>query len=231
MARPHPIVCVAAEFAYGRGRGTHQAHVAECLVKVQEILVSVIGGSNPDRVEFAVQALECLFADGFDVGIYQTLAFHFAHLGGHPFEHLLRHIFHFTQECDCEGFVGQFLLPGTGPETVFQVIMFHRAVGLYLSVTAMVVCYEQSLCRDDLPGASASEMHDRIFKTGSVHAVNVLCRKTGTEFLHLRDFLMNEHGKPHAFIGTNGKCLGEQHQKEKASAEKILEHIDSLFIG
>jgi len=93
--------------------------------------------------------------------------------------------------------------------------MFHRAVGLYLSIAAMVVGDEQSLCRDDLPGATATKVNDSIFKTGPVHAVNIFGCETETEFLHLRDLLLYEHGEPHAFIGKGRNCRHKQEMEDK----------------
>ena len=213
MARPHPVVGVASEFADGRGRGAYQADIPEYFVQVEEVLVPVVRGCNADRVKSGVPVSQSFPADLLDVGFNDTLTFHFAHLIVHSFQDLFRDIFHTPQESDRQPFVGQFLLSCPGPETVLQVIVFHGTVCLDLSVTAMVVGDQQPFCRDDFPGASAPEVHYRIFQAGPVHAVNVFCCQPEAEFLHLRNLFLDKHGQPHSFVRTGGSQ--EEQQQEQ----------------
>ena len=243
MAGPHPIVGIASELADGRGRGAYQSDIPEYFVQVEEVLVPVVRGCNADRVKSGVPVSQGFPADLLDVGFNDTLTFHFAHLIGHSFQDLFRNIFHTSQEGDGQPFVRQFFVACPCPETVFQVIVFHRTVCLDLSVTAMVVGDEQPFCRDDFPGASAPEVHDRIFQAGPVHAVNVFCRKPEAEFLHLRNLFLDKHGQPHPFVRAGGSQEDQQQEQggndagagrksQRFCAKKFvvnLEHVDYLI--
>ena len=89
VARPHPVVGVAAELADGAGRHTHQAHVAVGLV-VEEVEFVAL----EHHLEFGAEAVllaafaDKLLGDLADLGVARFLG----HVGGDLAVHLLAHI-------------------------------------------------------------------------------------------------------------------------------------------
>ena len=67
--------------------------------------------------------------------------------------------------------------------------MFHAAVLLYLSVSAVMVGQKQAFGRNKLAGTAASEQYYGVFEGGLVDAVNVFCIEPEAFVLHVLDAL------------------------------------------
>ena len=67
--------------------------------------------------------------------------------------------------------------------------MLHAAVLLDLAVAAMVVCKDQTFCRDKFSGATSAEQHDSILEGCLVDAVDVLGAELEAFALHILDTL------------------------------------------
>ena len=86
----------------------------------------------------------------------------------------------------------QFLIAFHCPETVAQVVVFHAAVFLYLSVTAMVVGQQEPFRGYKFSRASSSEQHDSIFEGRFIYIIYVFGIQMESFFLHVRDSLAYE---------------------------------------
>ena len=79
--------------------------------------------------------------------------------------------------------------------------MLHRAELLDAGVSAVVVGHQKALVGDNLPGASAPELHDGVFEGGVVYAVDLLCGQPAAFLLHHLDVhFLQKRQHPHAFI-------------------------------
>ena len=122
------------------------------------------------------------------------------------FLHVVGHVQNPVDVGDGQAFAREFLVAGHGPETVGQVIVFHRAVLLDIAVAAMVVGQHQPFGRDDLAGTSASEVYHRVLQADSVGAIHIVYAQVEAHFLHNRGVLLFQIGQhPHAFVGESGE--------------------------
>ncbi len=204
VAGPHPVVRLSSEFADGRRRSTHQAHIPVFAEDEQEVLVAVVQGLHAglEPVPFLGGFLQQLLG----VLVNQGLALLFGHLGLVSLEHHLRHILHAFQEADGEAGVGELVGPGLGPEAVLEVVVLHGGMPLDEAVAAVVVGEQEALVAHQLSGAAAAEQHHGVFQAGLVHAVDVFGRQLEALGLHVFNSLGNQGGQPHAFIGLGGHC-------------------------
>ena len=172
VAGPHPVVGVASELADRGRRGADEPHVAVDLVDEEEILVAVIQGlhSRPETL-----ALTHGLAD-YRGGVLpdDRVPLGLCHGGDIAFQHLRGHILHPLEETHGQAPVRQLLALVHGPETVFEIIMLDTAVALDETVAAVMVSEQKALVGDNLPGAPASEEHDRVLQGSLVDAIDVL---------------------------------------------------------
>ena len=145
LARPHPVVCLAAELTHRLRYGEHQPEVGEVLVCGGVVLVALVERFHGDVQRgvypaYAVRhgvghgvnhlllpgAAPVVYAQGLHVRRYVALLLHEAH------EHVL---------------VGQFLGVALGVEAVEHVVVLHGGVRAYGLETAVVVGEHQSVGR------------------------------------------------------------------------------------
>ena len=183
MARPHPVIGIAAEFSNGTWWCGHQPDVAVLLVNEEVVAVSRI-----ESFDLGFDALSLLF----DL-LYEL----FGRLFDHRFPLLLVHrrlevleyqscnVFHPLEETDGQSWIGQFLGPGHRPESVLEIVVLDAAVPLDKAVAAVVVGQDKPFGRNHLCCAAASEQQNRILERSPVDAVDVLGVQPESLALHI----------------------------------------------
>ena len=198
VARPHPVVGVAAKLADVARRAAHEAHVGVGLVEQRIVFVSKEIRLDADLV----RGLFLQFGDEFlHVLVDLGLAFVLGHVGRDVEKHLAGHVAHLAEEDDAEAGARQLLSPVHGPEAVGEVVVLHRAVFLDVVVAAMVVGEQQALVADELARAAAAKEHDGVFQATVINTVNVVGSDAHAHLLHLFLVVLQQHGDPHAFAG------------------------------
>ncbi len=210
MARPHPVVGIAAELADRRRGRPHQPHVAVGTEQEEHVLVAVIERLYAHLVALpALVRLHGLLLHPPDVGLDARRPTSFVHPFPHAFQHLGGDILHPYEERHRKTGVRQLLLGRESPETVGQVIVLQTAVALNLVVAAMVVGQQQSPGRHQLSGTAAAEKHHGILQRSLVHAVDVLGRETEPLGLHILHLPADEARQPHALVGPRTERRGQ----------------------
>ena len=199
MTRPHPVVGVTAELADRRRGRADEPHVRKDLDHEGEELVASEEGFHRNlhagilRFEAALHSLRML--------CHQARTLLAARDVGHGAQYVGRHVDDLADEAHFEPRSGNLLGARHGPEAVLQVVVLHRRQGLDRPVAAVVVGEEQSVGRDDLTRAAASEDDDGVFQRGVVHAVNFLGREFAAAGLHVLGIHLLEVGQhPHALV-------------------------------
>ena len=203
MARPHPVVGIAAELADRRGRRPDQPHVVELLVDEEELLVAVI--HLLDR-----RAVTSLFG-----GLLADL------FGGFARRQAVGHLFHAHQPPHPQPLVGQLFRAVARPESVGQVVVFDGRMALYGAVTAVVVGHEQSFGRDQLARAAAVEEHDGVLHRRFVDGVDVFGREAESLGAHVVDPFADQARQPHPLVGAGlrgGDCRQRRQQDRRCDS-------------
>ncbi len=219
VARPHPVVRVAAELAYRRGRGTHQTHVGIYLVDECEELV-VAEEARHDDLHAGILRFE-LFGQGGDVLLRDS---HILILAGDRrdvADDIGRNVDYMTYESHFQTRCGQLALAVLGPESVGQIVVVDRRELLDRRIAAVVVGKEQAVGRNDLAGAAAAEYDDRILQRALVGRVDVVGRETAALGAHLFDVHLFDVGQqPHALV-----CCGRERDPDGREDKKQFFHI------
>ena len=216
MTGPHPVVRIAAELTDGRGRSTHEPHVAVGTEQEKEILVAVIERFHRDFVSLlSLIFLQGPFLHPFDIGRYLLLAARFIHIVLHARKHPVGHILHPDEKRYRQAGIRKLLLPRHGPEAVGQVVVLQAAVALYLAVSAVMVGQQQSLGRHQLARTAASEKHHGIFQRRLIHAVNVFGRKPEALGFHVVHLPSDKARQPHALVGQSTEGCRQAPQKKE----------------
>ena len=170
MARPYPVVGIAAELAYRRWRGAYQTHVAEPAVDEEELLVPVVHVLDRGVVTLA---LGCgRVNDGLALlACGQTVCY----------------VLHADEKTDGKALARQFLGSRHGPESVCEIVVFDGREALYGIVSAMVVREQQPFGRNKLAGAAAAEEYDGVLERGLVYVVDVFGCQSEPFRAHLLD--------------------------------------------
>ena len=185
MARPHPVVGIAAELTDRGRRSSHQTNVLEYLLDEHQILVSAEKVLN---LHFLMLVVELgLFLDPLDDLRHLRFAVLLRQRVAQLRQNTIRNVADPANERHGQTRRRNLLLIGHRPETVLQVVVLDAAVALDRIESAMVVRQQQSPVRNDLAGAAVPENYDRIFDRVSVQVVNVLGRQLETLGLHVPD--------------------------------------------
>ena len=193
MSRPHPVVGIAAELAYRRGRRTHKAHVAEDIIYEEELLVAVVHLLHVGPVPLLL---------GLGRYILGILARSYA----------VGHILHAYKDAHRESRHGKLTLTRGGPETVRQIVVLDGRELLYRSVAAVVVREQEALPRDELARTAAAEQHHGILHRGPVDRIYVLGRETESLAAHILYARTDKARQPHTLVGTG--CNGRQRKQK-----------------
>ena len=212
VARPHPVVRVAAELAGRCGRSAHEAHVAVYFGYNQVLDVVVV---EADDAHLAVRIL--LFRRGDQVPA--VLA------GGQ----LVRHVGHALEEADGQARAGDFLFARQGEVAVLQIVVLRGGEGLDIAVSAVVVGHKQTAAGDDFGGAAAAELDDGILDGRMVYAVDLFRREAGADIAErVAVHLLEQRQEPHALIGAQG---GRHQQEGGGEGKQDFLHISSNKLG
>ena len=121
LARPHPVVSVAAVLAQALWRSEHESHVTEALIDAQVVFAALVVGRDDSVNALQRQRNSLLQSRGHRVDGTGTLTL--VHVGCDGRKHLLRHLVGVEVEIDVEVFVRQFVGLFFGKETVGQVVV------------------------------------------------------------------------------------------------------------
>ena len=219
VAGPHPVVRLAAEFAYARRRSCHHAHVAIDLIIEKVILVS--GVERQSAYFDAGFALEVALFQFFLGQLAEELVGHgfvFVHFTGFHFSvHQVGDVYDTMHKAELQSRCGQFFGTAFGPEAVRQVVVLHAGVLLDGGISAVVVGQDEAFGRDDFTGTSSAEDADGILQRYAIGVIEVVGFQLQTLFLHHIDgiLLLHQLKQPHAFVGLRreGECCGESRNK------------------
>ena len=212
MARPHPVVGVAAELADRIGRRTHQTDILVYLHRKGEILVAAEEGF--DRDLHAGVLLAEAFAHLGDLFLHQFGALLAHGRRRHGTQHVGRHVGDTADETHFGSGGGKLLGTRTRPESVFQKVVLDRRQRLDGAVAAVVVRQQQPLGRDHLARTSRAEDDDRIFERRTVGGINLLGREFAPLGPHVGDIHLLQIGQqPHSLVG--GRRRGEECREQK----------------
>ena len=201
VARPDPVVGIAAELTDRRGGCTYQTHVGKLLIYKQKILICVVQRLDRGRIATALRGL--LF-DSVDVGSDLLVA---------TSQHAVGHVVHTHQNRNVEVGVGQLLVARHRPETVGQVVVLDATVALDRAITAVVVGEQQTLLRDQLARAAAIEQHHGVLHRGAVDAVNIVGSQSETLRTHILDAITNQAREPHTLVSRRRE---DEHQSRES---------------
>ncbi len=221
VARPHPVVGVSPELSDG-GRGcTYEANILVDFEDGHEILVAV-----EVRFDFGVQigTLHRILFQFFAYFDYFSFVLLIGHVGSQAGVDLVGDIFHAHENGCGDAGISQFLLTGSCPETVTQIVVFQTAVCLNHAECAVVVGDHESLTANQFSGAKvgkgstlSSQPDHGIFQGCLVDGVDVLCRQPEALALHVFDVvLFEQHGNPHTLVGaaTHPGCQERHHDNQ-----------------
>ena len=166
VARPHPVVGLTAKLTYRGGRSGNHTHVAVYLIIEHIEFVSCIEGECAHfnaRFTLQIALLQfflCQFAEErgsqcIDFRHFACLYFSVDKVGD---------VYNAVHETEFQSRGGQFFTAVHGPETICQIIVFHAAVLLYGTVSAMVIGQNQSFRRDDFAGTATAKDTYSIFQ-------------------------------------------------------------------
>ena len=206
VARPHPVVGVAAELTNVAWGSTHKAHIGEDLVDVHEILIAIVEGLDDG---FVVCAGNSLDREDGNILLNNALALCLGSFVINAFEDTIGDILHAHKTGCRKTLAGNLLVTFHGPEAVGEVVVLHSAVTGNVVVAAVVVGEEKALVGDKLAGATLVEEDDGIFETGVVDVVDVFGSDVHASLLHGSLVFAKEHGNPHTLVSKSGR-----HQKD-----------------
>ena len=198
VAWPHPVVGVAAEFAYARWRRVYQAHVADFqLLDQVELQAAVVGRHGAAEAGFFFAFGDQFFLVFFD-RIDACLALQLGHVGG---DDLVADIGHGRGDEDAAAWGGrQFFSEGLGQETVGQQIALLGGIDRHAVVDAMVIGGNQALRRDERGRATAQADDGAHRELGQFGQGGRIEFQSGRfQFL---GYLWQLLGHPHAFVGV-----------------------------
>ena len=230
VARPHPVVGLAAEFSHGCRGCAHKTDIRIGLGHNQIEDVAVVERRDAG---LAVRDLGFgLLLQRFARLVHGRNGQHFTvgavfvlfQCGGANLVQDGRHVRHGLQEGNRQAFGRQFFCPRHGPIAILQIIVFGRGKLLDMAVAAVVVGYHQAFPGNHLSGAAAAEMDDGIFQRGMVHGINLFGRQAAAQVFHGSGIhFLEQREHPHALVrqGHRGR-QGEQHQAAKHFFHKTI---------
>ena len=215
VAGPHPVVGLATELSDRCRRGADKADIGVSLVnyKIPNVLVVERGHLHP---AVGVVVLS---------GLLESLPCGELVLG---FGHRVCHVGHADEIGHRESGSRNLLLAAHCPETVFKVVMLVGGKGLDGTVAAVVVGHKETLVRDHLSCATASEDDDGVLKGGVVDAVDLLGGKPATEIFHGSGVeFLNEGQKPHTLISHGARG---DHQSGGDGTKDSFHHVRIMYL-
>ena len=224
MARPHPVVRIAAKLPDVLRRRCHEAHVGVLLCPNHVEAVGVEEGD--DFCAYALASLKLL--DVFPLlcqGFEETLALHLCgaralFLGNG--KHLVGHVLDLQHEGKGEVGCGEFLGAAVCEEAVLGIVVLLGAHVVHVTEPAVVVGEYQSLGRYHLARAASAEHADAVAQRGRRFAVKGFGRQHQPGFfkgIH-EMLLLHQFQEPHALVGARHN--GAQKHRER---DKSLFHI------
>ena len=199
VARPHPVIDIAAIFPDRVGRRVNEAHVAHFEALDKLVLIPAIEA----RDEAAIACV--LLAFGGDVlhALFDRVVARIGRQALGPFAHPLGHVAFRDRHIDARARRGlQFGALGLGEEAVFEIIVLGCGIVLHRSARAVVVRHHQSFGRDEAGGTPA-ERHDRAHREAGEIGQG-LGRDFQARFAQVGGDLGQLVGRVHAFLGGGG---------------------------
>ena len=216
LARPHPVINVAAELADGFGRRVDEAHVANFQTVDQ---AEFLGAVEPGDLT----AMAFLFLAFGDDGLFAVLdlLIAVARIGfrRQAFQHAVRHVLDRGGDIDTAARRGrQLVAHRLGQKAVSEIVVLFRRIELDGAIGAVMVGHGQALRRDEGGGAAAEadhRVHRPFGQVGKLAGGNVQAQRLK---------LVRELGQlvraPHAFLGA-----GRGRPKRNKQCESRTSHL------
>ena len=218
VARPHPVVHVAAVEAHHLRRRRHQAHIAELARLDEPILVSAhLGDQAAAHAGRGLALLHNLFL----AEVERLEAGRVARGGADGLLHVCGHIDGLGGDEQVGAGAGPSLLrPGAGKEAVAEPVIGVVGDKLQRALCAVVVGDDEAIRRDKR-GAAAAQVDDGVERRlGEVGQLR--CGELEAERLHLLGAGRELCGEPHALIGRSLRD-GDCERKKGAERERPAE--------
>nr|GEU28146.1 hypothetical protein [Tanacetum cinerariifolium] len=226
VARPHPVVGVAAELAHAFGRGVHQAHVADFQLLGQVELEAAVERRHGAAVAGVFFALGLDGLAVFFDGVQARLA---GELGHGWRDHLFADVGDGLGHPDAAAWRGrQFLAQGLGQETVGQQVALGRRIVGHAAVHAVVVGGDQALRRDER-GRATTEADDGAHRElGQLGQRGGVQRQAGGFQLlsYLWQLLWHPHAFRHEYINKKSPAVHARWRAGRRRPSKNLVGLD-----
>ena len=217
MTRPHPVIRIGSELSDRRRRSTHHTNILIHRLDKQVILVGSV-----ERLQFEDGKIVCLdiFFLGKTLGNRRQVrrrkviqSFRIIILF-QLFLHIVRHIENTVDKRNGQSLTRKFFRTAHRPETIGQIIVFHRTVLLDILIPTVMIGQHQSFGRNNLSGTSTPKMHNCIFQADTVGTIHLVDADIQTQILHDGSILFLQIGQhPHALVGISGERACGKHGK------------------
>src|ERR1043165_6146094 len=144
MTRPHPVIGISSELPDRGWRCSHETNVPERFRHEHVIFISIKERADVCAVMCSVHRF---LTDREDRLIHFLLTLSIAHSRSYIGQYFLGHILHPYNERSGKARTSKFIGSRLRPKAICQEIIFHSAVRLELSVSAMVIGEHQSPLR------------------------------------------------------------------------------------
>ena len=177
MARPHPVVGICTKLTYGRRRCTYHADITIRSLDEQIVTVSAI---ESFQLQFASRSQgNALFGRKTFGHFFQVLGREIigtirVRIYLQLFVDVISHIQYLINISDGKSLAGKFFFTAHGPETIRQIVVFHRTVLLDRTIATVVVGQYQSFGRDDFTCTPPTEVDHCVFQCNAVGVINLV---------------------------------------------------------
>ena len=222
VARPHPVVRIAAELRNIERGVDHEAHVRILLFEEEEVLVGAEEGDDAGRHSLGLLEL-ALLQHCFGQGLKERLAHGGVGIGiylcGSGF-HLGRDVGDAAHEGEGEVGRGQFLFATLGEVAVLQVVVLHGAHGVYITEAAVIVGQHETVGTDEFARAAIAKDADTFAQRSAFFVVEGRGGQLETSLAERisQMLLFHQLEQPHAFVSAGS---GEAQQESQAEGKEF----------
>src|SRR5690606_10667015 len=163
-------------------RGTHEPHVWKVLVDEVIVFVALVERAHGHRI---LPSIAILLLDFGNLAVDSLLTVNLRHRVVHDVEYALGNIVHAHEETHGKLFRLQFLLFRGSPEPICEVIVMRRGQLGDGTVATMMVGKDETLTGNNLGSTPSSKLHDGIFYTRMVNAIDFFGGELQAHFLHI----------------------------------------------
>ena len=224
VARPHPVIDIAAIFSDRIGRRIDQPHVAHFEALDELVLVPAVEAGHEATIACV------LLAFGSDV-LHALLDRVVTRIGREalgPGAHPLGHVAFRDRHVDARARRGlQFGALGLGEEAVFEIIVLCGGIVLHRSARAVMVRHHQPFGRNEA-GRTATERHDRAHREAG-EVAQCLGRDFEARFAQIGGDFGQLVGRVHALFRGSGHGDGGSTGKQRGDGYVFTHDMDRFL--